>query len=112
LPGTYNLALGTVGKDKIDYTETSDNGDRNKILATIFHIALTFSRAHPNQKIFVMGRNPATARLYRGAVNHLYKEISSEFLVQGGVYIDNEDDYRFEEFISNRQYDAFLFKRR
>lgn len=112
LPGTCNLALGTIREGKIDFTETSDNGDRNQILATIFHIALIFSRAHPNQKIFVMGRNQSTTRLYRGAINHLYNEIITEFLIHGGVYIDSEDGYKFEEFIRDKRYDAFLFKRR
>jgi len=112
LPGTYNLALGTIRHDKVDYAETTDNGDRNQVLATIFHVALTFSRAYPDQKIFIIGRNRATTRLYRGAINHLYAEITSEFSVQGGIYFENADEYRFEEFISNKQYDAFLFERR
>ena len=112
LPGTYNLAFGTIRQDKVDYTETTNNGDRNQILATIFHIALIFIKANPDQKIFIMGRNQATTRLYRGAINHLYAEITSEFSVQGGIYFENADEYRFEEFISNKQYDAFLFERR
>jgi len=50
-----------------------------------------------------MGRNQATTRLYRGAINHLYAEITSEFSVQGGIYFENADEYRFEEFIRNKQ---------
>ena len=112
LPGAYNLALGTIRGDAVDYTETTYNGDRNQVLATIFHIAVTFSRVYPNQKIFIMGRNEATTRLYRGAINHLYAEIESEFFTYGGHYAENENAYKFEEFIRNKQYDAFLFKRR
>ena len=103
LPGTYNLALGTIRGDKIDYTETTDNGDRNQVLATIFHIALTFSRAYPNQKIFVMGRDQVTTRLYRGAINHLRIEIASEFLIYGGIHVESEGGHKFEEFIRNKQ---------
>ena len=112
LSDTYNLALGTVRGNNVDYTETTDNGDRNRILATIFHIALTFSRVYPDQKIFIMGRNQATTRLYRGVINHLYVEIVREFLIQGGVYSENKEGYNFEEFISNKQYNVFLFERR
>jgi hypothetical protein len=112
LPGTHNLALGTIRGDKIDYTETTDNGDRNYILATIFHIALIFSRTYPDQKIFIMGRDEVTTRLYRGAINHSYVEIVSEFSIYGGIYSEKGDRYEFEEFIRDKQYGAFLFKRR
>jgi len=112
LPGTCNLALGTIKGGSVDYTETTDNGDRNEVLATIFHIALTFSRAYPNQKIFIMGRNQATTRLYRGAINHLYAEIELEFFTYGANFAESEEAYKFEEFIRDKRYDAFLFKRR
>jgi hypothetical protein len=59
-----------------------------------------------------MGRNQTTARLYRGAINHAYIEIVQEFLIYGGTYFESEDKYKFEDFIPNKQYDAFLFKRR
>ena len=94
----------------VDYTETTDNGDRNHILTTIFYIAVTFSRAYPNQKIFITGRNQATTRLYRGVVNRLYAELELEFFTYGGVYVENTGEYKFEEFIRNKHYDAFLFE--
>jgi outer membrane protease len=82
------------------------------IIATIFHIASTFSAHYPNTNIFIKGRNEATTRLYRGAVNHGYKELSKEFSIYGGTYSLNNEQYSFEAFNGERRYDAFLFKRR
>jgi len=104
--------LGTIRDGVIDYTETTDNGDRNKVLATIVHIAKIYSTNYPHQKIFIRGRNQITTRLYRGVINHEYQEIIKEFIIQGGTYIENENTYDFEEFIANKQYDAFLFEKR
>jgi hypothetical protein len=112
IPGAYNLALGTVRGKIVDYNETTNNGDRNQILATIFYIARVYSGEYPDRRIFIAGRNEATTRLYRGAINHGYVEFTSEFKVYGGIYILDEDRYNFEQFIADRQYDAFLFERR
>ncbi|MDR3697816.1 DUF6934 family protein [Mucilaginibacter sp.] len=109
---SHNLALGTRRGDVIDYNETTDNGDRDRILATIFHIATAFSHGYPDQRIFIRGRNQATTRLYRGTINHEYLNIIKEFIIYGGIYVENEGRYNFEQFISSKQYDAFLFERR
>jgi hypothetical protein len=112
VPGSYNRALGTIRNEIADYAETTDNNDRDKIIATIFHIARIFSKAHPDQKIFINGRNEATTRLYRGAINHAYKEINNDYFIYGGIYSVIPHTYNFDLFTGNKQYDAFLFKRR
>jgi hypothetical protein len=111
IPGAYNLALGTIREGIVDYDETTDNNDRNKILATVFHIARIFSEVYHDQKIFIQGRNEATTRLYRGAINHAYKEILVEYFVYGATYTAATGNYHFELFIGNKNYDAFLFER-
>jgi hypothetical protein len=108
---SHNLALGTIRGELADFIETTDNNDRDKILATIFHIARIFSHAYPDQKIFIKGRNEVTTRLYRGAINHGYAEIVKEYFIYGGTYAEIADKYNFELFIGNKQYDAFLFER-
>ncbi len=109
---TSNLALGTKRGEVVNYEETTNNNDRDKIIATIFYIALIFSAAYPDQKIFIKGRNKATTRLYRGAINHGYDGIIREYFIYGGTYIATIDKYNFEPFIPSKQYDAFLFERR
>ncbi len=106
-----NLALGTKRGEVVDYEETTNNNDRDKIIATIFYIARMFSYAYPDQKIFIKGRNQITTRLYRGAINHGYDEIIREYFIYGGVYTEINGRYTFESFIPSKQYDAFLFER-
>lgn len=60
LPNGYNLGFGTLkidknGKEYIDGTETSDNGDRNKILATVALTAYTFTDEYPDKKFTLPG---------------------------------------------------------
>jgi hypothetical protein len=109
---SHNLALGTIRGELADYGETTDNNDRDKVLATIFHIAQIFSLAYPDQMIFIRGRNEVTTRLYRGAINHGYEEIIKEYFVYGGTYTAIAGGYNFELFIGSKQYEAFLFERR
>jgi hypothetical protein len=109
---SHNLALGTLRGRNVDYAETTDNGDRDQILATIVQIAPIFINHYPNQKIFITGRNKATIRLYRAAINHAYTELVSMFEIYGGIYLEKENDYFFEEFDGTKQYEVFLFKMR
>lgn len=98
--------------NKVDHTETTNNGDRDQILATIFYIVSAFSFHYPDQKIHISGRNNATTRLYRGAINHDYQEIIKLFKVYGGIYLEKQAMYNFELFKQSGHYDAFLFERR
>jgi hypothetical protein len=112
VPDSHNLALGTNLGKVVDYEETTDNNDRDKILSTIFIIAKIFSYAYPDQKIYIKGRNDATTRLYRGAINHEYTKLILEYFIYGVTYLPNENRYLFEPFEGNKQYYAFLFERR
>jgi hypothetical protein len=112
IPNTYNLALGSLRDNRADFTETTDNGDRNQVLSTIFYIAQIFIKEYPDRKIFVRGRNEATTRLYRAAINHSYPQLIEDFFILGGIYTTNGGQYYFEPFIQNKQYDVFLFEKR
>ena len=113
IPDAYNLALGTIKtRNEIDYFETSDNNDRDKILSTIFYISLDFIKAYPNRKIFITGRNTATTRLYRAAINHEYDNLVENLIIHGLTYNESAEDYTLEPFLRNKKYDAFLFERR
>ena len=105
------LALGTRRGRFIDYTETTNNNDRDKVLSTIFYIARIFNREYPHQRIFISGRNEATTRLYRGAINHEYSNIIREYVIYGVAYDESQGDYSFEQFVKSKQYNAFLFER-
>jgi hypothetical protein len=64
--GIFNLAFG----DKIEETGTlddknvSDNGDTEKVLATVVLTIFMFTDKYPDAYIFATGSTPARTRLY------------------------------------------------
>jgi hypothetical protein len=74
LNDVYNLTLGTIkinkdGQRHIDSEEVSNNGDRDKILATVALSAFSFMDKYPDRKIYVRGADPVRTRLYQIAIN-------------------------------------------
>ena len=100
----FNLGFGdkdlTTGK--IDDLSVSNNGDTQKILATVAATLVHFTERYPAVWIFTAGSTPARTRLYRmGITNHL-KEISNQFEIEG---LTNEGWQPFEVGVN---YNAFL----
>ena len=64
-----NLALGDVEDDNElnDYTVT-DNGDRNKVLATVASIVDAYTKRFPDRWIIFRGSTAERTRLYRIAI--------------------------------------------
>lgn len=107
----YNLALGTIEEDgNIDFQTPSNNGDRDKILATIGAIAYIFSEAYPEKMIFFKGDTGVKTRLYQMAICNAYDEISQTFIIRG--ITEAGDKYQFSAFEKGINYNAFLFQRR
>jgi hypothetical protein len=112
MPGAYNLGLGTLkinagGKEYFDGTEISDNGDRNKILATIAVTAYKFIDTYPDKKIYLTGFNRARTRLYQMAINHALQELSEKFILFGDV-CEEDDVFDFQPFETGINYTGFL----
>ena len=84
----------------------SDNGDSEKILATVAQSAVIFTNYHPNSLIFAEGSTPIRTRLYRIGISQNFEEISETFLVFG--LLENE----WHPFEKNTDYQAFLVKRK
>lgn len=56
LPFVYNLAFGNIDEDgEIDDKSVSDNGDRNKILATLAKVIDQYTRKYPERLIYFRG---------------------------------------------------------
>jgi hypothetical protein len=116
LPGGYNLGLGTLktnedGEEYVDVNEISDNGDRDKILATVALTAFTFTDHYPERKIYLSGTNKIRTRLYQMAINNAYLELSDEFLIFGDTSKD-PNVYRWQNFTKGINYTGFLVARR
>jgi len=116
IPDTYNLGFGTLkmnehGLEYVDGTEISDNGDRNKILATIALTAYTFVDRYPDKKIYLKGVDKVRTRLYQMAIGHAYEELSEKFRIWGDIDEGN-NSFNLKPFKSGLNYQGFLIEKR
>lgn len=103
----YNLSFGDVddGGEISDYT-ISDNGDRNKILATVVKVVRDYTQRYPDRWILFIGSTYGRTRLYRMVISLYFEELSKEF----DIYADA--DGKFIPFIKDLKVSAFLIKRK
>lgn len=103
----FNLGFGDWSKEAEEFDDSSrtNNGDRDKVLATVAFSAIDFTNAYPNATIFVKGNNSARTRLYQMQIMNNLPEIKATFDVQG--FIDGD----WESFRKDRLYESFLAKR-
>lgn len=107
-PGLFNLTFGDYhsGSDMLDDLARSDNGDREKILASVAYTVFDFFDIHPDSAIFFKGSTGSRTRLYQMAIAHRWREIGLGFDVKGffgGNWITFE---------RGRNYSAFLIRRK
>jgi len=80
----YNLAFGDLGVDgEIDDLTVSDNGDRNKVLATVVKIVTDYTAQFPDRRIAFKGSTGSRTRLYRMAIGLNLEELSVRFNIFG-----------------------------
>jgi hypothetical protein len=66
IPRLYNLGMGDVNPDQsLDFETISDNGDRDRILATVIRTLLVFFESRPLALVAFTGSTPARTRLYQ-----------------------------------------------
>lgn len=103
----YNLAFGDINEDnEIDDYTISDNGDRNKILATIVSIVEAYTSRYPKRWIIFRGSTKERTRLYRMAIGLNLEELSSKFYIY--AYL-NEEIFTFSK---NMKVSAFLIRKK
>jgi hypothetical protein len=109
IEGVYNFAFGDIMENsEIDDYCITDNGDRNKILATVFDVVSTYTLRYPERMIYFRGSTRERTRLYRIAIGLNLEELSRVFDIYGEIA---EDD-RFYPFRKNMEIEAFLVKRK
>jgi hypothetical protein len=80
LENVYNLAFGDIDENgEIDDYKISDNGDRNKILATVVNVIDDYTIKYPDRWIIFRGSTCERTRLYRMAVGINLEELSRTF---------------------------------
>jgi hypothetical protein len=108
LKDVYNLAFGdkdnTTGN--IDDTVISNNGDSEKVLATVVTTVYAFTDKYPDTWIYATGSTKSRTRLYRMGIAKFLSEIEDDFEVLG----ERNDDW--ETFGKNVEYEGFLVRRK
>jgi len=90
VPNYFNLAFGDVEEDgTIDDYSISDNGDRNKILATIAFIVDAYLNRYPGRLIYFKGSTQERTRLYRMAVGLNLDEL----LLKYEIFAEQKDGF-------------------
>ncbi|TKK64018.1 hypothetical protein FC093_23445 [Ilyomonas limi] len=107
-PGLFNLAFGD--KDpltgSIDDLSVSDNGDTEKVLATVIAALYAFCDKYPDAYIYASGSTKARTRLYRMGITKYYDQMRADFYLYGQIGDD------FPEFELGVDYDGFLAQRK
>jgi hypothetical protein len=107
LENVYNLAFGDVDENgELNDYIISDNGDRNKILATIFSVVDLYTKKYPARWIAFRGSTIERTRLYRIAIGLNLEELCQIF----EIYIYTEEGLK--PFCKNMEVSVFVIKRK
>lgn len=108
LKDLYNLAFGdkNVETGEINDLVVSNNGDSEKVLATVVSTVYAFTDRYSNGLIYATGSTKTRIRLYRMGIARYFDEISKDFYIYG---LRNNE---WENFEKETEYDAFLAERK
>lgn len=109
---TYNLALGTLLPDNsFDYESTTNNGDRNKLLATVAIIVYVFMEEYTGYDVYITGSDYRRTLLYQRAINYGYPELIETFNIYGKL--NNASQGEFEPYDKGKYcYSGFLIEKK
>jgi hypothetical protein len=104
----YNLAFGDKNIDtgEVDDVAISNNGDSEKVLATVISAVYAFCENHPNAWIFATGSTKPRTRLYQIGISRFLEEIEEDFELYGRI------EENWEEFERGRSYTGFIAKKK
>ncbi|MGN6437933.1 MAG: DUF6934 family protein [Agriterribacter sp.] len=107
-PGLFNLAFGDKdsSSESIDDLSVSNNGDTEKVLATVVSAVYAFCDKHPNAYVYASGSTKARTRLYRMGIAKHYAQVQADFYFYGQL---GDDFVAFEPGVD---YDGFLAQRK
>ena len=104
----YNLGFGDKNVDtgEIDDNVISNNGDSEKVLATVVATLYAFTDKHKEALVYATGSTKSRTRLYRMGITKYLEEVLNDFEIYGQI------NDKWEEFCKGIEYDAFLVKRK
>ncbi|MGB4848959.1 MAG: hypothetical protein WBP41_13635 [Saprospiraceae bacterium] len=108
LKDVYNLAFGDrdLHTGQINDEIISNNGDSEKVLATVVATIYAFTDKHPDAWIYATGSTKSRTRLYRMGVSKNLADAKADFEIYGEL----KDDW--VSFKNGIEYDGFLVKRK
>jgi hypothetical protein len=106
--GVFNLAFGDVNPETLEMDDlaVSNNGDTEKVLATVVASVYVFLYQYPDAYVYAVGSTKSRTRLYRIGITRFYHEMRKDFYLYGQL---GED---FVDFEVGVEYDGFLAQRR
>jgi hypothetical protein len=104
----YNIAFGDYDPltQEIDDLAISNNGDTEKILATVVASIYVFLHKNPDAYVYATGSTKSRTRLYRIGITRFYNEMRKDFYLYGQLGDD------FVDFEIGVDYDGFLAQRK
>ena len=113
LKDLYNLAFGDKNQDTGDINDLiiSNNGDSEKVLATVVATVYAFTDQYPDYWIYATGSTKARTRLYRIGIAKYFNEIKRDFDIYGlrdNVWEDFEKEIVYEAFLAKRKKSNFI----
>ena len=108
----FNLALGTILPDgQMDFETITNNGDRNKVLATVASIVSIFIEHHPGKSVYIRGSDNRRTILYQRAILYAFDELILIFNIYGDISADSQEN-EFEYFNKGKNYSGFLIEKK
>src|ERR1700735_2719902 len=106
--GLYNLSFGDrhLETGEIDDSVISNNGDSERVLATVVATVYAFTDRYPDAWIYATGSSKGRTRLYRMGISKYLGEVKNDFVIFG--QLRNE----WEPFTVGIDYEAFVVKRK
>lgn len=104
IPNFYNLSLGdTLPDGKVSFTSISNNGDRDKVIATVIQTLLYFFDIYPDSYVLFSGSTPERTRLYQIIIARELTYATATFYFWGMDEAGN-----IQPFIKNKSYIGFI----
>jgi len=99
----YNLAFGDKNKitGELEDKIVTDNGDSEKVLATVVAALYAFADRYPDTWVYATGSTSARTRLYRMGINKYFDIVSADFEIMG----ESQNEWEWYEF--GKDYQAF-----
>jgi hypothetical protein len=104
----YNLGFGDKNLETgaIDDLAISNNGDSEKVLATVVATVYAFTDKHPEAMVYATGSTKSRTRLYRMGISKYIDDVKTDFDIFG----ETEDGW--EDFENDTEYLGFLIRKK